>query len=164
MLLAKVETVTAESERQIKRLQDERKLQDVPHLRGFFDEVGAASERAQATYRTLAVLKSEPPSPQEEIRAAIGDAYEARLAVGVALDRIALRFAPESKPFATYSALTNLAEGRCDTLIVKFPTPITDDQDKEDTELAARAVVAFQAFAAAARAEISRSVSLAEAA
>lgn len=122
------ESLDAEHVRLTQRLEHERKLQDVQHLRGFFDEVGAAFEEALSAQNFLAVWKSAPETPGLDERAQA--ALNARLGVEIALDRVALRFDERDAVFRAYKEVSDLIAKRAN-LLFGGSTPLTDEEAKK---------------------------------
>jgi hypothetical protein len=150
-------SLKAERERLDARLDHERQLQDVEHLRQFVDEAAGAFEAAHEALVGLSAELAEVGRRLETYRQAVDTA----VGVNVMLRRMAVRFPREHSVYVGYLSVRDAINGRMDHLdpIVRRlgeddAARATDEEAQRATELAKAARDRFGDFTDAARAEV----------
>jgi hypothetical protein len=150
-------SLKAERERLNARLDHERQLQDVEHLRQFLDEVAAAFEAAHDTLVELSAELVEVGRRLDTYRQAVNTA----VGVNVMLRRMAVRFPREHPVYVGYLTVRDTINERMDHLdpIVRRlgqdeAARATDQEAGRAAELAIANRDQFGDFADAARAEV----------
>lgn len=150
-------SLKAERERLDARLDHERQLQDVEHLRQFLDEAAAAFEAAHDTLVELSAELVEVGRRLDTFRQAVDTA----VGVNVMLRRMAVRFPREHPAYVGYEKVRDAINERMDHLdpIVRRladdeTARATDEEARRAAELAIVARDHFGDFADAARAEV----------
>jgi hypothetical protein len=155
------ESLKAEGDRLQERLQQDRRLSDIQHLREFLDAMAAAYEQASSSCERLSTalaINDEDEDGTPRRGETVQEARASDLRIGTELHRLEMRFAPTDPVFAEYASARKRVGGRFRRLIdIWLEGKRLESGGEEwnaDVRSGTEAGKAFERFAAAARREI----------